>query len=86
LSEEAAVKPAKVSQGNERAKETNKEELQKKENIKTITSPMVGTFYSSPSPEAPPFVETGTIVNFMIRRLTPLFPPVRLFPNKKFRF
>jgi acetyl-CoA carboxylase biotin carboxyl carrier protein len=62
LSEEAAVKPAKLSQGNERAKETNKEELQKMENIKTITSPMVGTFYSAPSPEAPPFVETGTIV------------------------
>ena len=24
-----------------------------------ITSPMVGTFYRSPSPESPPFVETG---------------------------
>ncbi|MDI6732181.1 MAG: acetyl-CoA carboxylase biotin carboxyl carrier protein [Candidatus Margulisbacteria bacterium] len=24
-----------------------------------ITSPMVGTFYRAPSPEAPPFIETG---------------------------
>jgi len=29
------------------------------EGIVAITSPMVGTFYRSPSPEAPSFVETG---------------------------
>jgi acetyl-CoA carboxylase biotin carboxyl carrier protein len=28
-----------------------------------ITSPMVGTFYRSPSPEAPPFVEVGDDVS-----------------------
>ncbi len=28
-----------------------------------VTSPMVGTFYRSPSPEAPPFVEIGSRVN-----------------------
>lgn len=28
-------------------------------NLREITSPMVGTFYSSPSPEAPPFVTVG---------------------------
>ncbi|MET0538455.1 MAG: acetyl-CoA carboxylase biotin carboxyl carrier protein [Xanthobacteraceae bacterium] len=27
-----------------------------------ITAPMVGTFYRAPSPEAPPFVEAGTVV------------------------
>ncbi|HWL84506.1 MAG TPA: biotin/lipoyl-containing protein, partial [Polyangiaceae bacterium] len=27
-----------------------------------ITSPFVGTFYRSPSPEAPPFVEKGSVV------------------------
>ncbi len=32
------------------------------ENIKTVTSPMVGTFYRSPSPEAAAFVEVGSIV------------------------
>ena len=29
---------------------------------KAIASPMVGTFYRAPSPEAPPFVEVGQIV------------------------
>ncbi|MEM6822742.1 MAG: acetyl-CoA carboxylase biotin carboxyl carrier protein [Verrucomicrobiota bacterium] len=29
----------------------------------TINSPMVGTFYRSPSPESPPFVDVGTTVN-----------------------
>jgi acetyl-CoA carboxylase biotin carboxyl carrier protein len=28
-----------------------------------ITSPMVGTFYSSPSPGAKPFVETGSVIS-----------------------
>jgi acetyl-CoA carboxylase biotin carboxyl carrier protein len=31
-------------------------------NVKIVTSPMVGTFYRSPSPEAPPFVEMGSII------------------------
>ncbi len=30
---------------------------------KEIVSPMVGTFYRSPAPEAPPFVEVGDEVN-----------------------
>jgi len=29
---------------------------------KPIISPMVGTFYRSPNPEAPPFVEVGAVV------------------------
>jgi len=28
-------------------------------NLVTVTSPFVGTFYRAPSPDAPPFVETG---------------------------
>jgi acetyl-CoA carboxylase biotin carboxyl carrier protein len=31
-------------------------------NLVEIRSPMVGTFYRSPSPEAPPYVEVGTRV------------------------
>lgn len=31
-------------------------------NIKTITSPMVGTFYAASSPDAAPFAAPGTIV------------------------
>lgn len=49
-------------------KEIGKEEAVEKEgekkgkNLVTVTSPMVGTFYRSPSPEAPPFVEEGSMV------------------------
>ena len=28
-------------------------------NLVTVTSPFVGTFYRAPSPDAPPFIETG---------------------------
>lgn len=34
-----------------------------KSNYKEITSPMVGTFYSAPSPESPAFVEVGKTIN-----------------------
>lgn len=33
-----------------------------KEHLKEITSPMVGTFYASPSPEAGPYVSVGSTV------------------------
>ena len=32
------------------------------ENLKEITSPIVGTFYATPSPDSEPFVEVGTVV------------------------
>ena len=35
------------------------EPMKETEKLKEITSPMVGTFYSSPSPEAPAFVAPG---------------------------
>lgn len=34
-----------------------------KAGLKEIVSPMVGTFYRSPSPGAPPFVDVGATVN-----------------------
>src|ERR1700690_2737481 len=40
-------------------KETAAEDTQR---LITITSPIVGTFYKSPTPEEPPFVESGTKV------------------------
>ena len=43
------------SAGEEAAKDVNT-------NRKEIKSPMVGTFYRAPSPEAPSFVEVGQIV------------------------
>jgi acetyl-CoA carboxylase biotin carboxyl carrier protein len=33
------------------------------EDLKVITSPMVGTFYSTPSPDSPAFVKAGDSVN-----------------------
>lgn len=55
----AAPAPAPKS-----ANEIKKEEAEraKAENIKIVTSPMVGTYYRSASPEAQPFVEIGSIV------------------------
>src|SRR3990172_4621823 len=35
---------------------------EKNTNVKTITSPMAGTFYRSPAPETQPFVEIGSVV------------------------
>src|SRR5262249_60325319 len=32
-------------------------------NLKPITSPMVGTFYRAPAPDADPFVEVGDVVS-----------------------
>jgi acetyl-CoA carboxylase biotin carboxyl carrier protein len=32
------------------------------DHCKAIVSPMVGTFYRAPSPDAPPFVEVGSVV------------------------
>lgn len=40
------------------ATQKSEEELEE-EGLVAITSPMVGTFYRAPSPEAPPFVEVG---------------------------
>jgi acetyl-CoA carboxylase biotin carboxyl carrier protein len=62
LGEEAVEKLGKTFQAPPPAHEMKKNESRKDENIKTVASPMVGTFYSSPSPEAPPFVETDSIV------------------------
>ncbi|MBA2873421.1 acetyl-CoA carboxylase biotin carboxyl carrier protein [Thermaerobacillus caldiproteolyticus] len=39
--------------------EQAKQETVNKENLHKITSPMVGTFYTAPSPDAPPYVKVG---------------------------
>jgi len=33
------------------------------ETLPTINSPMVGTFYASPAPDAPPYLAVGAVVN-----------------------
>jgi len=43
-------------------KEKKAETKQEARNLIEITSPMVGTFYKSPSPDAPAFVEIGSTI------------------------
>ncbi len=51
---------------NEAVESKEKEELEKTEefpsHLEVIRSPIVGTFYRAPSPDAPPYVEEGDIV------------------------
>lgn len=49
-----------VSRQKEEAQATKEPQ---KSNYHVITSPLVGTFYRAPSPDAPPFVEVGDIVS-----------------------
>ncbi|MCX6166080.1 MAG: acetyl-CoA carboxylase biotin carboxyl carrier protein [Ignavibacteriae bacterium] len=43
--------------------EEKKEDTKKSDNIVEIRSPMVGTFYSAPSPDADPYVKVGSEIN-----------------------
>lgn len=55
--EEVIVKPPPDT---EVAVEVPKEKKEERDdNLHTIASPMVGTFYSAPAPDAPPYVEKG---------------------------
>jgi len=58
-----APAPAPVAASAAAAAPAEKAPEAPKGNFKEITSPMVGTFYSSPSPDAPAFVEAGKTVN-----------------------
>ncbi len=55
--------PQESGQETPAVKEAPAKPEQKQENLRTITAPMVGTFYRAPSPDAPPFVEKGDIVD-----------------------
>ncbi|MBI2399823.1 MAG: acetyl-CoA carboxylase biotin carboxyl carrier protein [Deltaproteobacteria bacterium] len=58
--------PFEAQEFREAPREVKKEEPApapaKADNIKVVTSPMVGTFYRSPSPEAASFIEVGSVV------------------------
>ena len=41
---------------------TEKKEEKPKSNVTAIKSPIVGTFYRAPSPDAPPYVEVGDVI------------------------
>ena len=54
-----AMIPVQTQVQSPAAEEKSKEESEKKIDGEIITSPMVGTLYSSPSPDSPPFVKVG---------------------------
>jgi acetyl-CoA carboxylase biotin carboxyl carrier protein len=58
-SSQMGAAPAEVSQGDK----ASEKPTDKNENLVEIVSPMVGTFFSAPSPNAKPFVEVGSKVN-----------------------
>ncbi|MFC4404248.1 acetyl-CoA carboxylase biotin carboxyl carrier protein [Gracilibacillus xinjiangensis] len=72
VSKEEVHKPVEIQQNHVEVKDTNveqaKEEVPVQQKASTdydheIVSPMVGTFYSSPSPDQPAFVQVGDKVN-----------------------
>ncbi len=67
LSKSKSGTPQKVSLTHLKTGETHElgaieETLKDKNNFHFIRSPMVGTFYSAPSPDAPPYVDVGDSV------------------------
>ncbi|AIE60682.1 acetyl-CoA carboxylase biotin carboxyl carrier protein [Bacillus methanolicus] len=61
-----AAEPVPVVQAEAKAAEPKEETKQETAadiaNLHKITSPMVGTFYQAPSPDAEPFVKKGSVV------------------------
>jgi acetyl-CoA carboxylase biotin carboxyl carrier protein len=66
ISAQASGQAAVVSQAPaplpERPSAVATPEAARDENLLEVTSPMVGTFYRAPAPDADPYVEVGTIV------------------------
>lgn len=60
---EAAAPLESVNQENTKEDQVENKEVADKHQYKTITSPMVGTFYAAPSPESPPYVKVGDKVS-----------------------
>lgn len=54
--------PAAVAAGSAPAAPATVEAPAEKSNLVDVKSPMVGTFYRAPAPDAPPYVESGTVV------------------------
>jgi oxaloacetate decarboxylase alpha subunit len=58
----AVVSQATAAPTAERLAPVATPEVGLEENLQAVTSPMVGTFYRAPAPDADPYVEVGTIV------------------------
>lgn len=59
ISELSGSQAPRASEDTAQVKEPNTGEIDPE---MTITSPMVGTFYSAPNPDAPPFITKGGLV------------------------
>lgn len=59
---QTVAQPASVAVSAAPAAQPAQAATPKADNRKTITSPMVGTFYAAPSPDAKPFVQVGDTV------------------------
>jgi oxaloacetate decarboxylase alpha subunit len=55
----AAVPQQVISQQSDLSAAPSKPKQEEEEGVMTITAPMVGTFYRSPSPDSSPYVEVG---------------------------
>jgi acetyl-CoA carboxylase biotin carboxyl carrier protein len=51
--------PVQARLSEPRKQEKKEAEIEKEEDLFTITSPIVGTFYLTPAPDAPPYVHAG---------------------------
>lgn len=60
--EAAPAKPPSLSRPVEAEEKREEIKEEKESRAKTITSPMVGTFYRAPSPDSPSFVDVGSEV------------------------
>jgi acetyl-CoA carboxylase biotin carboxyl carrier protein len=60
LSSFETISSAKRAEG--AARKETEAEVPEENKLATITSPIVGIFHRAPSPESPPFVETGSAV------------------------
>lgn len=57
--QQPANPPVQQQESNQQPASSAEEETAEEEQYDTITSPIVGTFYRSPSPDSDPFIEVG---------------------------
>ena len=55
----AAPQPTNISIKDEKTTDSSSDPIEENINIEEILSPMPGTYYSSPSPDDPPFITAG---------------------------
>jgi acetyl-CoA carboxylase biotin carboxyl carrier protein len=62
IKRQTLISPVEIHETHIKPVEKAKEFEEEVQRLVTVTAPIVGTFYRSPSPDAPPFVDVGTKV------------------------